>query len=134
MNRAMEKKRLLVVDDENGSAVACRVVLEHTERFVVKTELDGANALAEARSFRPHLILIDRGLPGMTGDELATALQADEEMKSVPIVIITATPTNEEASRGFGQFPVLPKPFASEELVRIVDRVLAARPDSAPGA
>jgi hypothetical protein len=30
------KKRLLVVDDENGSAIACRVVLEHTERFVVK--------------------------------------------------------------------------------------------------
>jgi two-component system response regulator MtrA len=130
----MEKKRLLVVDDERGSAIACRVVLELTERFVVKIELDGANTLAAARAFRPDLILIDRGMPGMTGDELAAALQADEEMRSVPIIIITATPTRDEATRGLGQFPVLPKPFASEELVQIVDRVLAARPDSAPGA
>jgi CheY-like chemotaxis protein len=128
---AMEKKRLLVVDDESGSAIACRVVLEQTQRFVVNIELDGANTLAAARAFRPHLILIDRGLPGRTGDELAAALRADEEMKSVPVVIITATPTNEEVARGFGQFPVLPKPFASQELVQIVDRVLAA---SASGA
>ena len=81
--------RVLVVDDNADLARLMSLLLQHCG-FDVRTLFDGRLVLATARSFRPHFILLDIGLPGLDGYQVAEQLRGDDDLKDVVIIAASA--------------------------------------------
>ncbi|MEJ5988859.1 response regulator [Ramlibacter sp. PS3R-8] len=90
--------RILVVDDLAASAETLMTLLE-MEGFEVKVAHEGQSALALAREFRPHVVLLDIGLPGMNGFEVAHGLRAQPESRDALLIALTGYGEAESRSR-----------------------------------
>jgi two-component system alkaline phosphatase synthesis response regulator PhoP len=113
---------ILVVDDEPRIVQLVRDYLEHGG-FTVLTASDGPAALRTARTGRPDLIVLDLGLPGLDGLDIARSLRRDGE---VPIIMLTARTEESDKLIGLelGADDYLTKPFSPKELVARVRAVL----------
>jgi two-component system cell cycle response regulator DivK len=110
-------RRILVVEDDLLNRMFYSAVLE-SGGFVAETVADGDLAIAAVRKFRPELIVMDIQLPNVSGLELIEILQADPELKDIPILAVTAFVGKGEERRireagasGFLAKPVSIKPF-----------------------
>ena len=113
---------VLVVDDEPQILGLVRDYLEHGG-FTVLTAVDGAAALRTARSHRPDLVVLDLGLPGLDGLDVARSLRRDGQ---VPIIMLTARADESDKLVGLelGADDYVTKPFSPKELVARVRAVL----------
>jgi DNA-binding response OmpR family regulator len=115
-------QKILVVEDEARIARLVRDYLEHAgfEAVVVG---DGETALASARRSRPDLVVLDLGLPGRDGLDVARTLR---RTSSVPIVMLTARgdETDRVVGLELGADDYVVKPFSPKELVARVRAVL----------
>jgi DNA-binding response OmpR family regulator len=125
-------QRILVVEDEMQIARTLRDYLE-VAGFDVTTVGDGESALASARGQRPDLVVLDLGLPGMDGLDVARELR---RASTTPIVMLTAR--GEETDRivglELGGDDYLVKPFSPKELVARVRAVLRRTSGGGAGA
>jgi CheY-like chemotaxis protein len=80
--------RVLVVDDVPDSIATLAALLRH-DGNEVDTAADGIQALAKAREFAPNVILLDLGLPGMSGYEVCRAIREQPWGNSIYIVAVT---------------------------------------------
>jgi len=99
-------------------------------QFNVALAPDGTAALAIARERRPNLVIADVMMPGMSGVELCAALRSDEELREVPVILLTARAEEADRIRGLeaGADDYLTKPFSLRELeVRALNLILARR-------
>ena len=85
---AASSSRVLVVDDLAASAETLMTLLE-MEGFEVKVANEGAQALAIARVFQPDVVLLDIGLPGMNGFEVANRLRSDPISRDALLIALT---------------------------------------------
>ena len=110
--------RVLVVEDNADLAKLTSVLLVH-HGFDVATAADGQMAIESALSFRPHVILLDIGLPGMDGYQVADVLRADPKTRDSIIIAISAYDRDDYPGRsgqaGFDHHLVKPVDF--DELV-----------------
>ncbi|MBC5783537.1 response regulator [Ramlibacter sp. USB13] len=90
--------RILVVDDLQASAETLLTLLE-MEGFEVRMAHDGQEALAIAREFKPHVVLLDIGLPGMNGFEVAHGLRSLEESREALLIALTGYGEAESRTR-----------------------------------
>src|SRR6202030_1598198 len=113
---------ILVVDDEPRIVQLVRDYLEHGG-FTVLVASDGQAALRSARTGRPDLVVLDLGLPGLDGLDVARALRRDG---AVPIIMLTARTEESDKLIGLelGADDYLTKPFSPKELVARVRAVL----------
>jgi two-component system alkaline phosphatase synthesis response regulator PhoP len=113
---------ILVVDDEPRIVQLVRDYLEHGG-FTVLVASDGQAALRTARTGRPDLVVLDLGLPGLDGLDVARALRRDGE---VPIIMLTARTEETDKLVGLelGADDYMTKPFSPKELVARVRAVL----------
>ena len=117
----MDKKRILIVDDEKGFTHLLKIAL--SSKYDIREVNDPGNALSEAREFRPDLILLDVVMPELDGGDLATQMRADPFLASVPIVFVTAivSPTEDEGEQMIGGFPFIAKPVSPHTLIRSIE-------------
>lgn len=112
--------KVLAVDDEVGFTKLVKMNLERDGEFEVCVENDSNQALATALQFQPDVVLLDIVMPGMDGGDVATLLKNQEELKDVPIIMMTALMSpHESGDDGFIDSPggiVLPKPVNLETL------------------
>lgn len=121
------KKRILMVDDEAALTRMVKLNLERTGNYEVRTENEGAKAIAAAREFKPDLIILDVMMPGMTGDEIAAQLKEDPELSKIKFIFVTAIVTRDEAGQAgseIGGNVFLAKPIKAEELIGTIEKVL----------
>ena len=113
---------VLIVDDEPQILGLVRDYLEHGG-FTVLTAADGNAALRTARTRRPDLVVLDLGLPGLDGLDVARSLRRDGD---VPIIILTARAEESDKLVGLelGADDYVTKPFSPKELVARVRAVL----------
>ena len=120
----MKTKRILVVDDEPSVTRSLKLNLEHTLRYEVRTENDATRAVAVARDFHPHLILLDVVMPGFDGRDVSAHIHSDPELRYTPIVFLTALATNEDTSGQTmiaGSTVYIAKPVMLGELIRCME-------------
>jgi PAS domain S-box-containing protein len=121
-------RRLLVVDD-NGDAAESLALLLNSAGAEVRTARDGPSGLALAGEFAPHAVLLDLGMPGMDGFEVARRLRADVRQAGLTIVALTSWGQGEDRRRtreaGFDHH--LTKPVDVDQLFDILARVPATR-------
>ena len=124
----VEKTRILVVDDDVALARLVGIALEQTRLYQVKVENRASRALACAREFKPHLVLLDIDMPGLDGGSVAARLRADTSLPELCIVFFTSLLSQREAGQTFvrrGEDLFLPKPLDTAALVRSIETVLA---------
>ena len=116
------QRRVLVVDDNRDSAETMAELVK-IWGYEVRTAHDGLAALDCARIFRPHVVLLDVGLPGMDGYELAQRLRA-EGLAGNLLVSVTGYGQDEDRRRaaeaGFDHH--LTKPVDPDMLQRLVSQ------------
>ena len=119
-------KRILIVDDEVGFTRLVKLNLEQTGDFIVQAENDSSKALQVARTFKPHLILLDIVMPKIDGGDVAAKIKEDIDLRNTPIVFLTALVTNREtcSSNMMGGFPFLAKPISLDKLIECIDNNL----------
>ncbi len=112
---------ILVVDDEPRIVELTRDYLEHAG-FEVVAASDGPAALEAARTRPPDLVVLDLGLPGLDGLDVARALPGRDS--DVPIVMLTARDDEVDQLLGLelGADDYITKPFSPRELVARVQR------------
>lgn len=113
--------RVLFVDDEIAIAEAVSELL-NAEGYEVLTASSGQGALEVLRSTPVDVIILDYMMPLMDGRETAGAIRADARLGAVPIILVTAV---REPPRAPGLWDVvLPKPFDSARLVKVIEDAL----------
>jgi signal transduction histidine kinase len=115
-------RRVLVVDD-NIDAARMLVLLLEMDHHVVRRAASGPEALHLIKEFKPEIALLDIGLPGMSGLELARILRADESLKGIVLVAVTGWGQEEDRrrSREAGFDHHLTKPMEASELTAVID-------------
>jgi DNA-binding response OmpR family regulator len=124
----MERRRVLVVDDEPQITRLLQRVLERTGRYEVRTENKGADALGAALDFHPQLVLLDVCMPDMDGDRVAEAMREVPELRSVPVFFLTGLVRPDEIGPlgwNAGERVYIPKPVRMADLVARIDGVAA---------
>jgi PAS domain S-box-containing protein len=91
-------QKILVVDDNVDAAMSVERLLKHWGHDV-ETAFNGPAAIAKARNFRPQIILLDIGMPGMSGYEVAKSLRAEQELAGVIIMALTGYGQPEDRRR-----------------------------------
>lgn len=124
------QRTVLIIEDEKLIIVSTQMVLE-AAGFRVESATNGEDGITKARTQTPDLILLDIMMPGIDGWETLTRLKRDTETSGIPVVIFTAR----EHSRGhqksaeMGAADYFRKPFEPDELIELVEKHVANKPD-----
>jgi signal transduction histidine kinase/DNA-binding response OmpR family regulator len=127
--RSGEPGDRIVFADDNAD-MRDYVVRLLNERWLVEPATDGAAALESIRRVPPALVLSDVMMPGVDGFALVEAMRADPALREVPIILLSARASEEEAAKGLGAGAndYIAKPFAARELlVRVASTLATAR-------
>jgi PAS domain S-box-containing protein len=130
----VQPRRILIVDDNEDAADSLGMVLGLDGHEVVAA-YNGEQALERAQAFRPDVVLLDIGLPGVDGYEVARRIRACEPLQSVRLVAITGygQEADRERARSAGFAYHLVKPLEFSALQRILVSAEAAAPPTAAG-
>jgi len=112
------KSRVLVADDDPSTRALVDMALQDAGYDCVLAA-DGRSALEHARATRPDLVVLDVGMPFMTGDEVHRELRRDPRTRYIPVVFVTAKRTTAEVATRLrnGADDYVAKPFDIDELV-----------------
>lgn len=123
----MNKKRILIIDDEEGFTRMLKLNLEQTGRYDARVVNWPEKALGVAREFRPDLVLLDVLMPRMVGGDVAAQLRADAHLQNVPIIFFTAAVRKsviEEHGGVVAGTPIIAKPASFEEVIACMEKHL----------
>ena len=124
------QKTVLIVEDNELNMKLFNDLVETRGHRIVQTR-SGIEAVDLARKHRPDLILMDIQLPEVSGLEVTQWLKDDEELKSIPVVAVTAFAMkgDEEKIRQGGCEAYLSKPISVAKFFETLDRFLGRRRD-----
>ncbi|MBV8716994.1 MAG: response regulator [Chloroflexi bacterium] len=108
-----ERKRILIVDDEDDIREVAQVSLELVGQYEVLTASSGRDGVARARTAQPDAILLDVMMPDLDGPGTLAQLRADPATRDIPVVFLTAKTQQAERARlaELGAAGILVKPF-----------------------
>ena len=120
------RKRVLIVEDNELNMKLFNDLLEAHGYFTLQTK-DGVEALRMARAHRPDLILMDIQLPEVSGLEVTKWLKEDDELRSIPIIAVTAFAMkgDEQKIRDGGCEAYIAKPISVASFMSTVERFLS---------
>ena len=119
------KKRMLVVDDNGTALRTMKAMLE--EDYEVAVAISGAQAMTSIGKKRPDLILLDYEMPVCDGKMTLEMIRADEDMKDIPVIFLTAVndKANIEAVLKLKPAGYFLKPVVKDRLFAEIEKVLA---------
>ncbi|CAN5339279.1 response regulator [soil metagenome] len=133
----MAKRVLVVEDNELNLRLFCDLLRAHD--YETEGVRDGREALDRARAFMPDLIVMDIQMPHVTGLELTEAIRADETLRSMPIMAVTAYAgkADEDRIRAAGADAYVSKPISLMRFIETVEGLVdrastSAVPNSPP--
>ena len=116
--------RVLVIEDDPEIRAFMRVALEEDGLEIVTTG-DGFEALAECERRAPEVVVLDLGLPRMSGPEFVTAFRRMPG-RGAPLVVVSGVNDARRVAADLGAAAFLPKPFSIEQLTQAVRQVQPA--------
>ncbi len=120
-------KRIVIIEDNPDAARLLRRILQTRGDYQINEAHSGSEGLALIQATHPDLILLDLMIPDMDGFSVLDELKADEELKNVPVIVITAKELNRhERNRLQGQIQMLLQKgdFMQEDLVAGINALL----------
>lgn len=132
----MEKRKILYVEDDAIVLMAYRTRLLR-EGFQVEVARDGLEATKMLADFVPDLVLLDLMLPKLSGVEVLRFMQKTPQLKSVPVIVVSANLSSEEAQDevvALASKRFLKTFFTFPDLLQAIREVLANHPTSLPAS
>lgn len=124
----MDKKRILIIDDDVALTQMVKINLEDTGNYDVLVQNRSNRALHTAREYNPDLILLDYIMPEMDGGDISAQLHSDPLLQNIPVIMVTALVSNGEMNGdGFvqrGGHVMVAKPIKFEKLEHCIDKCL----------
>ncbi len=114
--------RILLVDDDPLLRLLLRTTLT-TDEFEVQEAASAEQAADIARFWRPTLVLLDVGLPGLDGLAFCAELKRRPVYDSPVVILLTGEDASKEQAKAAGADAILRKPFSPLELVGLIDRL-----------
>jgi DNA-binding response OmpR family regulator len=124
---AEHTKRVVYIEDEHEMIDLVRLILSR-KGFEVIGATGGRDGLNLVREKLPDLVLLDLMMPDMDGWEVYQQMKADESMRSIPVIVVTAKAQSIDKVLGLHIAKVedyISKPFSPQELLESVEKVLA---------
>lgn len=125
VDRRSDRPRVLVIEDDID--IAALVAYQLTkEGYRVETAASGSEGLTSLYRDIPDLVVLDRMLPDVSGDDVLKAVRREPATRAVPVLVLTAKRERGERIEGLemGADDYLVKPFSTRELVLRVDAIL----------
>ena len=119
-----DPKTILICDDEPALRELIRATLDDGYRFAEAS--DGITALELVREVEPDVVILDLMLPRLGGLEVLARLRADEQLRQVPVLVITAWNETREDVLAAGAADFATKPFDPEALKTSIEKLLEA--------
>jgi two-component system response regulator VicR len=120
---------ILCIEDEQEMIDLIRLILNR-RGYDVKGANSGLEGLNLIKKERPDLILLDLMMPDMDGWEVYQKMKADEKMKNIPVIVVTARAQSIDKVLGLHIAKVddyIAKPFSPHELMNSVEKVLSGQ-------
>lgn len=115
MQRMINRKKILVADDDHAIVEATSMILEESG-YHVDTTLDGGIVYELKKDF-PDLLLLDIWMSGQDGREICKFIKSNEATKNIPVVLISASRDIETSAKEAGADDFIAKPFDMNELL-----------------
>ena len=124
--RSAMNVKILIADDEPNILVSLEYMMKR-EGYDVLVARDGREALETIRRERPRLVLLDAMMPGMSGFDVCEAVRADEGLRGIRILMLTAKGRDTDIARGMGVGvdAYVTKPFSTRDLVQKAREMLS---------
>jgi len=124
----MTTRKILVADDNANIRKVVKMGFESLGYAVITAE-DGRVALEKIRAERPDLVILDVTMPEKSGYDVCAEMKADAELRTTPVVMLTAKNLEEDQywGRELGADEYITKPYDPEELERAVEKIFALR-------
>jgi DNA-binding response OmpR family regulator len=121
--------KIVIADDEPNILISLEFLMKR-EGYEVHVAHDGDEAIAVLLRERPALVLLDVMMPKRTGFEVCQVLRADERLKDVRVLMLTAKGRDTDIAKGLGvgADAYMTKPFSTRELVAKVREMLQGLP------
>ncbi len=125
-NFTSNKKKILIIDDDEVARVLIAGILESTKHYTVVMGENGTHGIRQAVRESPDLIILDIVLPEMTGFEVCKILRADIATRYIPIIMLSVKAGVIDRIEGLvmGGDDYMTKPFNHDELIARVDALL----------
>lgn len=122
----MDKKRIMIVDDEEGFIRMLKMNLELSAKFEVMALSSAKDIVANVQAFKPDLILLDLIMPGIGGLEVCEMLNNDPIGKMTPIIILSALSKDIDKLKAYklGIVDYITKPIETQKLITLIERSL----------
>ena len=117
-------KKILIVNDQPD---LLRITIFRIQKmgYDVIIASDAVKALEMIKSHIPDLVLLDISMPNLSGPEVCKNMKAEENLKKIPVILLTATSTNmEEKTKEAGAQDYLIKPFDLEVLAKKIQKLI----------
>ncbi|NDD59462.1 MAG: DNA-binding response regulator [Chlamydiae bacterium] len=120
-----QKKRILLIEDEEDIAALIKLQAE-LSGFKLHVEVDGINGFRAVEREKPDLVLLDIMLPGQNGYDVCRKIKSTPELKSIPVIILTAKDEELDILLGLelGADDYILKPFSPKVLMSRIKAVL----------
>lgn len=120
-----QKKRILLIEDEEDIAALIKLQAE-LSGFKLHVEVDGINGFRAVEREKPDLVLLDIMLPGQNGYDVCRKIKSSPELKSIPVIILTAKDEELDILLGLelGADDYILKPFSPKVLMSRIRAVL----------
>ena len=121
-------KRILIVDDEADYSFLLKRNLETIGHFEVTVCRDPLEAVAYVARLKPDLLLLDVLMPGKGGEDVASDLQANPDLASIPIIFLTSLVRPDETSKLpqlIGGRHFVPKQVNITKLVEVMNQLMS---------
>ena len=129
------KKRILLIEDEEDIAALIKLQAE-ASGYKMHVEVDGINGYRAIEREKPDLVILDIMLPGQNGFDVCRKMKANPDLRSIPVIILTAKSEELDMILGLelGADDYVPKPFSPKVLFSRIKAVLrrAKEPEKAP--
>jgi two-component system response regulator VicR len=125
-----EPKHILCIDDEPDLIELFQIILRR-KGFIVSGATGGEEGLLKIRETRPDLVLLDLMMSDLGGWEVYQQMKADDELKDIPVIIVTAKAQKIDQVLGLRIAQVedyISKPFSPANLIKRIEKVLVAKP------
>lgn len=122
-------RNILIVDDDQDIIDLVTLLLEQSG-YAVAAAKDGYTALDQVNNHHYDLILLDKNMPFVTGDQVLKSLRNNEMTKELPIIMLTASTEIEDVRRSkeLGVDDYVIKPPDKKVLVSRIEKLLGSRP------
>ena len=124
--------KILTVDDSKVVRIMVKRALKSYDCVIIEAS-NGEEGLAAAGRENPDLIMLDVTMPVMSGLEMLAQLRANEALKSIPVVMLTAESAQENIAHAdsLGISGYIPKPFKEDNLIEKVKAAVTLNPKEA---